>query len=117
MGVSIGKNQTFGGMLNLFVDPARRERERPNVRFYRWWGGYTGEQLREIRKRNGVGRPPAHTLARLERQGWAPISVLDGGKHGPLRWARVRSFQKGPAARRVRRQFLALTTWKREAAE
>lgn len=78
---------------------------------------YTGAELREIRKRNGVGRPPAVKLAQLERLGWAPVSVLEGGKHGPLRWARMRTFsEKGPAARRMRSRIQDLTTWNRERA-
>jgi hypothetical protein len=39
---------------------------------------YTGEQLREIRKRKGVGRPPAVTLQRQEN---AVMCRVCGGRH------------------------------------
>lgn len=64
--------------------------------------------LRMIRKQNGVGRPPAVMLARLQRLGWAP-AWKPGEKHP--KWFRGIQARLGPAARKQARWLKKLTTF------
>jgi hypothetical protein len=62
--------------------------------------------LRMIRKSNGVGRPPAHTLKRLARLGWFAVYSADDPH---CRWRRQAWSQRtGPAARRRARRLAEL---------
>lgn len=82
---------------------------------------YSGAELREVRKKNGVGRPPAYALARVKRQGWLYVcltSLRDAGDlHGGMRWVREKDRPIGPAARRRARRDAAqrdgLLSWRR----